>query len=212
MEALRVIEKVTSKIAPGRAPSFIEAHVIKALEAVGAGKGIGRKKLSEILGLGEGATRTLVRHLRNEGMIEVSRSGIVLSKFGEKVFSDLRSRISEEIEIPRSSLTMGSFNVAVLIRNAAGSVKYGVIQRDAAIKVGALGATTLVFSRNKLTIPGVSEDVLQKIQPIQDALISKLKPRENDVIIIGSADEKRAAEFGAKTAALELLKSTISVT
>ena len=208
MEALRMIEKVASKIAPGRTPSFIQAHVIKALEAIGAGKGVGRKKLSEILGLGEGATRTLVRHLRNERLIEVSKSGIVLSKFGEKVFSDLKSRISEEIEIPRSSLTIGSFNVAVLVRNAAGSVKYGVEQRDAAIKVGALGATTLVFSRNKLTMLGVSEDIFQKIQPIHDVLISKLKPRENDVIIIGSADEKRAAEFGAKTAALELLKST----
>jgi len=212
MEALRVIEKVASKIAPGRAPSFIGAHVIKALEAIGAGKGVGRKKLSEILRLGEGATRTLVRHLRNEGLIEVSRSGIALSKFGEKVFSDLRSRISEEIEIPRSSLTIGSFNVAVLIRNVAGSVKCGVEQRDDAIKVGALGATTLVFSHNKLIMPRISEDIFQKIQPIQDALISKLKPTENDVIIIGSAHEKRAAEFGAKTAALGLLKFTILVT
>ena len=212
MEALTVIEKVASKIAPGRAPSFIEAHVIKALEAISAGKGVGRTKLSEILGLGGGATRTLVRHLRNEGLIEVSRSGIVLSKFGEKVFSDLRSRISEETEIPKSPLTVGSFNVAILTRNAAGSVKYGVEQRDAAIKVGALGATTLVFRRNKLTMPGASEDIFQKIQPIHDALISRLKPRENDVIIIGSANEKRAAEFGAKTAAFELLKSTILVT
>ena len=163
MEAPRVIEKVASKIAPGRAPSFIEAHVIKALEAISAGKDVGRTKLSEILGLGEGVTRILVRHLRNEGLIEVSKSGMVLSKFGEEIFSDLRSRISQEIEIPRSSLTLGSFDVAVLSRNAAGSVKYGVEQRDAAIKVGALGATTLVFSRNKLTMPGVSEDILQKI-------------------------------------------------
>ena len=140
-------------------------------------------------------------------MIEVSRSGILLSKFGEKVFSDLRSRISEEIEIPKSPLTVESFNVAVLIRNAAGSVKYGVEQRDTAIKVGALGATTLIFSRNKLTMRGVSKDIFQNIQPIHDTLISRLKPTENDVIIIGSANKKRAAEFGAKAAALELLIS-----
>ena len=209
MEALRVIKKVASKIAPGRTPSFIEAHVIKALKAISTGKGVGRTKLSEILGLSEGATRTLVSHLRNEGLIEVSKSGIVLSKFGEKVFSDLRSRMSEEIEIPRSPLTVGSFNVAVLIRNAAGSVKYGVEQRDAAIKVGALGATILVFSHNKLTMPGVSEDIFQKSQSIHDALIAKLKPTENDVIIIGSANEKRTAELGAKTAAFELLKSAM---
>lgn len=207
MEAVRVIEKVASKIAPGRAPSFIEVHVIKALETISAGNGVGRIKLSEILGLGGGTIRTLVRHLRNEGMIEVSRSGIVLSKFGEKVFSDLRSRISEEIEIPKSPLTVGSFNVAVLIRNAAGSVRYGVEQRDAAIKVGALGATTLIFRSNELTMPGVSESIFQKIQPIHDLLTSKLKPRENDVIIMGSANEKQLAEFGAKMAAIELLKS-----
>lgn len=206
---LSIIERATRKIAPGQAPSFIEAHVIKALETISTGKGVGRIKLSEILGFGAGATRTLVRHLRNEGLIEVSRSGIVLSKFGERVYSDLRSRISDGIEIPKSSLTVGLFNVAILVRNASGLVKYGVEQRDAAIKMGALGATTLIFSRNKLTMPGVSVDIFQKVRPIHDTLISKLKPRENDVVIIGSADEKRAAEFGAKTAAIELLKSEI---
>jgi len=56
-------------------------------------------------------------------------------------------------------------------------------------------------------MPGVSKDIFQNIQPIHDTLISKLKPKENDVIIIGSANEKRAAEFGVKTAALELLIS-----
>jgi len=130
----------------------------------------------------------------------------VLSKYGEKILFELRSKIGEEIEIPRSSLTIGTFNIAILIRSAAGSVKYGVEQRDAAIKVGALGATTFVFSSNRLTMPGVGEDVFQNTQTIHDALVSTLKPKENDVIIIGSADEKRTAEFGAKTAALTLLR------
>ena len=207
METLRVIERVASKIAPGRVPSFLEAHVIKVIETIGAEEAIGRVRLSKILSLGEGATRTLVRHLVREGMIEVSRSGMVLSKFGEKVFSDLRSRISEEIEIPKSPMTVAPFNVAILVRNAASLVKYGVEQRDAAIKVGDSGATTLIFRSDKLTIRGMSEDVFKDIQPIRDTLISELKPRENDVVIIGSAEDKQSAEFGAKTAAFELLKS-----
>jgi len=87
-------------------------------------------------------------------------------------------------------------------------VTYGLEQRDAAIKAGASGATTLVFSHNRLAMPGTSEDVFQNIQLIHNMLVSKLKPRENDVIIIGSADDRLTAEFGAKAAVLVLLKST----
>jgi len=207
LNSLKVIEKVASKIAPGRIPSFTEIHVIKALETIGSEGAIGRKRLSELLGFGEGATRTLVRHLKLEGLIKTSKSGIALSRFGEKVFSELKSRISGGVEIPESPLAVGPFNVAVLIRNVAHLIKYGLEQRDAVVKVGALGATTLIFRRDKLTVPGVREDFLKDTQSIYETLVTKLEPREDDVIIIGSANEKRSAEFGAKAAAYELLKT-----
>ena len=207
MESLKVIEKVAEKLAPGRTPIFTEVHIVKALETVSAEEAVGRIKLSKTLGLGEGATRTLVKHLRNEGIIEISKSGIILSAFGRELFSILMSKIGGETEVPESSLTVESFNVAVLIRDAADVVTYGLEQRDAAIKAGASGATTLVFSHNRLAMPGISEDVFQNIRSVHDMLISNLKPKENDVIIIGSADDRLTAEFGAKAAALELLKS-----
>ena len=207
MESLKVIEKVARKLAPGRSPTFSEVHIIKALETINVEEAVGRIKLSKTLELGEGATRTLVKHLRNEGIIEISRSGIVLSDAGRRLLSALRSKIGREMEVPKSSLTVGSFNVAVLIRDEADMVTYGLEQRDAAIKAGASGATTLVFSHNRLAMPGISEDVFQNIESIHDMLISRLKPEENDVIIIGSADDRLTAEFGAKAAVLELLKS-----
>ena len=202
---LRVIERVASKLAPGQPPLFMEAHVIKALERVDAGL-VGRTKLSKTLGLGGGTTRTLVKHLRNEGLIEILRSGMVLTKFGKKVLSNIKSKIPKEIEVPESPVTVGPFNIAILVRNAAHKLKYGIEQRDAAIKVGALGATTLVFTDNKLIMSRVDDETLQRIEPIHDALISELKPRENDVIIIGSANNKLTAELGAKAAALDLFK------
>ena len=207
MESLKVIEKVAEKLAPGRTPTFTQVHIIKALETISAEEAVGRIKLSKTLGLGEGATRTLVKHLRNEGIIEISRSGIILSESGRKLLSVLQSKIGGKTEVPESSLTVGSFNVAVLIRDEADAVTHGLEQRDAAIKAGASGATTLVFSHNKLAMPGISEDVSQNIKSIYDMLISKLKPKENDVIIIGSAEDRFTAEFGAKAAVLELLKS-----
>lgn len=168
---------------------------------------MGRIKLSKRLGLGEGTTRTLIKRLQKEKLIEISRSGIELSEYGKNLFSALRAEISKGIEIPPSPLTIGTFNVAVLVRDAGSAVKYGLEQRDVAIMTGAHGATTLIFSKNKLSMPGVAEDVFKDIPSMRDILLFKLKPKENDVIIIGSAEDKRSAEFGAKMAALQLLKS-----
>jgi len=206
LELLEVIERVASKIAPGRAPSFNEAQVVKALEIIGAYGTVGRVRLSKELELGEGATRTLLKHLKKEGLIEGSRRGITFSEHGKKLFSNLRSKISEGIEVPNSALTVGPFNMAVLVRDTAHRVRKGVEQRDTAIKAGALGATTLIFSRNKLTMPSSEEDVFKGISSIHDMLVSKLDPKENDVIIIGSGENKTSAEIGAKMAALKLLR------
>ena len=208
MEILEVVERVAGKIAPGRSPLFTEAHVVKALEEINAQKGVGRLKLSKELQLGEGAARTLVKHLKNERLIEISKLGITLSEYGKRIFSDLRAVLSEQIEVPSSLLTVGLFNVAILVRGRANAVKYGLEQRDVAIMAGAKGATTLVFSKNKLTMPSSrEEDVFKGNLTIRNLLLSKLNPKEGDVIIIGSADEKIRAEFGAKMAAIQLLKT-----
>ena len=208
MKPLRTLGKVASKLAPGRAPYFIEAHLVKALQIVDSEGPVGRVRLSKILGLGEGAVRTLVKHLKNEGLIKISRTGIILTDSGKKLSSFLNSRISSETEVPQSSLTVGPFNIAVLVKNVADAIKYGLEQRDAAIKVGASGATTLIFSHGGLVMPGAEgEDVFKNIPAIRDVLISKLKPREGDVVIIGSGNDRLAAELGAIAAALETLKS-----
>jgi predicted transcriptional regulator len=181
--------------------------VLKALEIIGGGEAVGRIRLSKELELGEGATRTLVKHLKNEGIIKVSKYGIVLSEQGKKMFSDLKFKISEGIEVPPNPLTVGPFNIAVLVRGLAHKIKQGLEQRDTAIKAGALGATTLIFSRNRLTMPSSKGDIFEGIPSIRDMLVSKLGPKENDIIIIGSGENKISAEIGAKMAALELLKS-----
>ena len=206
MKTLEIVARVAAKIAPGRLPSFAEAHVVMALEDISNVGTVGRLKLSKDLQLGEGETRTLVRHLKKEGVVEVSRSGISLSVAGRKLLSSLRAILSEQVEIPSSPLTVGRFNVAVQVKEMKNSVRYGLEQRDAAITADAKGATTLVFTKNGLTMPGTGE-VLSKTGSFIVAALSKLNLKEGDVIIIGSADERFKAELGVKTAALELLKA-----
>jgi len=206
LKILETVARVAAKIAPGRFPSFAEAHVIEALEDISSLGTVGRLKLSKDLDLGEGEARTLIRHLKNEGLIEVSKSGISLSAAGKKFLSSLRAVLSEPVEMPFTPLTVGRFNVAVRVAGMKDSVKYGLEQRDSAIMAGAKGATTLIFTKNRLTMPSTEGDAPKRDVSILTAL-SKLSLSEGDVIIIGSADEKIKAELGAKTAALQLLKS-----
>jgi predicted transcriptional regulator len=187
----------------------MEAHIVKALRTIDYEGPVGRVKLSRALGLGEGMIRTLIKHLINEGLIETSRTGIVLTKSGKKLSLDLKSRISESIEAPQSSLTVGPLNIAILVKNAADTIKGGIEQRDAAIKVGALGATTLVFKHGKLSMPLENQDAFKDIPTIREGLISGLNTQENDVIIIGTANDKSTAELGAIAATLETLKAAV---
>ena len=207
MSLLDIIERVTSKIAPGPTPSFNEAHVVKALELIGDCERIGRIRLSRELGLGEGTTRTLLKHLKNEGITSSSRSGILLSENGKKLFSELRSKLSASKEVPSSPLTFGSCNIAVLVRNSAKAVGSGMEQRDVAIKSGASGATTLIFSSNKLTLPMGEENIAESMPELHDKLVTQFSPEENDVIIVGCGESKDKAEVGAKMAAIKLLKN-----
>ena len=207
MNLVEIIERVTRKIAPGPAPSFNEAHVVKALELIAEYGNVGRIRLSKELGLGEGTTRTLLKHLKNEGITQSSRSGRSFSEDGKKLFSGLRSKLSEGVEVASSPLTVGPFNIAVLVRDSAKAVGSGMEQRDMAIKSGASGATTLIFSSNKLSLPTGEENLSESMPKLHKKLITQFNPKENDVIIVGCAENRRLAETGAKMAAIKLLKN-----
>ena len=207
LKTLAAIEKVAGKIAPGRAPYFVEAHIVKALAIIDAEAPVGRMRLAKSLGLGEGAVRTLIKHLEKEGLAVTSRDGMALTDTGRRLIFDTKQRISRSTEVQKSPLTVGTFNMAILVKNASKAVRAGLEQRDAAIRVGAQGATTLVFNQQELTMPLAQEDVFKSIPGVRKELVSQLKPHENDVIVIGSAGDKLTAEYGAIAAALETLKA-----
>jgi hypothetical protein len=80
-------------------------------------------------------------------------------------------------------------------------------QRDIAIKSGASGATTLVFSDDRLRLPTGEENLYESMPSLHSELVSKLGPNQNDVIIVGSGESRNLAETGAKMAAIKLLKN-----
>ena len=85
-------------------------------------------------------------------------------------------------------------------------IKDGIAQRDAAIRMGASGATTLLFKDNKFLIPQTDFDSLKDEHQLSEQMIKNLHPQDGDVIIIGSDNYSRMkAEFAAKSAALRTI-------
>jgi len=207
LDPLEVIEKVASKIAPGPTPSFNEAHVVKTLETISDYGNVGRVSLSKKLKLGIGTTRTILKHLKKEGLIEGSKFGFVLSERGKILFSNLRLIISKGVGIPNSPMTVGPVVNAILVKDAARKVGGGAEQRNTAIRAGARGATTLIFSQKKLIMASKKDHSVEDVLPISDILLSSLNPEENDVIIIGSGEDRTTAEIGAIMASTKLLKA-----
>lgn len=183
--------------------SFDMVHVFKTLQLIEVYGHVSREMLCDELELGEGATRTLMKHLKMQNLIESTNAGTKMSKKGNALFNEFLSSIPYELSLSKCSITLGKHNYAVLVKQMGSTVKSGIEQRDAAIKMGASGATTLLFIDNKFFIPLTGFDALQNEFRLSKQLIETLHPEDGDVIIIGTDDHsEKKAEFAAKSAAL----------
>ncbi len=183
----------------GPAPKFNDYHIWKSIMSMDIDEPIGRKKLSSILGIGEGSTRTILNILLDNKYIDIDKSGITLTKEGD----EYRSLIFLDAKpVTIMDLTIGQYNCAVLIKHAARRISFGCEERDSAIISGAKGATTLICSNNRLLFPGsdypVDDDTERRIRDI-------FAVRNDDAIIIGTADTYDLAECGAISAALNTM-------
>ncbi len=200
---VKLLEKVSHQYSPSRQLSFGIGHIFKALQLAKMNGHISRDLLIKELSLGGGSIKTLVKHLKTTDMIKTSNAGTILTEKGERIISQILLHIPKETVIPSSSITIGKFNYAVLVKDSANSIHSGIEQRDIAIKSGAAGATTLLFKDGKFLVPKTNFDALANELNIQKVLKKKLQPDDNDVIIIGSDNiSKQNAEIAAKNAAL----------
>jgi hypothetical protein len=200
---VKTLQKVASRIAPSRILSFEVVHVLKTLQLIKERGHVSRHTLCKKLDLGEGTVKTLVKHLKIYDLVETDNTGTRISEKGNKLLSELELSIPAEMSISTCSIALGKFNYAILLKQMSYVIKTGIEQRDAAIKMNALGATTLVYRDKKFMIPNTNFDALHKEQKLHTLLLDGLNPEEDDVLIIGSDNKsQRVAEFAAKSAAL----------
>jgi predicted transcriptional regulator len=204
---LNTIISVSKTPTPGPASVFTAVHVSRAILHIGDQGPIGRIELSRKLGVGEGAVRTIIRHLTKAKLVDIAKEGCVLTQHGTVLYKSLRAKLSEIRLVNARQLALDKASAAVLVRGSGKLVNRGIEQRDAAIRVGATGACTLVYKNGELVMP-MSEGESWIQQP-HDLLFAELRkafsPNNNDVITIVSAPNQELAEHSAMAAALTLL-------
>lgn len=181
---------------------FTDANVYYALYLLAGGKKIGRKKLAELVGIGEGSMRRILEKFRDWNFIVIKQTGITITKVGLDFLDQVPLRLID-IQLNESS-TVGEYTQGVLVYGVSSKIINGMEQRDAGIKAGASGCTTIVLRDNVLLIPPDwnldehSPEIAYKIR--KDSAITS-----DDAIIVGSGSSKIVAIEAALNAAFELL-------
>jgi len=206
LRSLARLLQIREKKLQGPSPTFERAHLLLAFLTIGESGTIGRHSLAARAGLGEGAVRTVLKRLHEEGLTDADASGCHLTRGGMEAYSSLIKKISPMTTIEGSRLTMGAAQVAVSVRDGGDLVRSGIEQRDSAIGLGAAGATTYVVRGSRFTIPGGSDDC-EKDFPSRSwkVLRERLRPKDGDAVILCGSDKEETAELGALSAALTLL-------
>mgnify|MGYP002000556584 FL=1 len=209
MAFLPILRQISSTKPAGPSRTFTELQVVRALLILGERKILGRTLLSRLLKTGSGAIRTMISDLEEHGIINIEKSGCSLTLKGLNVYKEIHEKIPKVTKIDAGRLSISNFDAAALVNDVSKLIHHGIEQRDAAIRVGAKGATTLIYENNKFTLPRGSIDCAKDFPSDIWIMLEKLfNPSDGDVIIVSSADNEESAIYGSLAGALTLVDDT----
>ncbi len=178
---------------------FTDANVYWALHTLSSGKRMGRKRLADEIGVGEGSMRRILETLREWEMIQIKQSGITITRSGLGFLSEIPLKV---IDVDLGDSIVGDYSQSVLVFNVADKIQNGMQQRDAGIRVGATGCTTLVIRDGNLIIPPDWNMDVERPEIAKNVRATGIT--DKDAIIVGSGNDQRTAMMAALTAAFEL--------
>ncbi len=179
---------------------FNDANVYWSLHILSDGRRMGRKRLAEEVGVGEGSMRRIIDTLKEWDFINIKQTGITITKAGLSFLEQIPMR---PVDIHIEESVEGEYQQGVLVLGGVGKVVNGMEQRDAGIKVGAEGCTTIVIRDGNLMIPP-DWNLDEKDPELAYRIRKDIGLTENDALIIGGSDTKTSAIEAAVTAALAM--------
>ncbi len=179
---------------------FTDANVYWALYVLSDGKRMGRKRLADEIGVGEGSMRRILETLRQWEMITIKQTGITITRSGLGFLAEIPIKV---VDLDLKDAIVGTYGQAVVVYGVGKKIENGMQQRDAGIKAGATGCTTLVIRNGALMVP--PDWNMDEKNPAVAARVREVTNiTEDDAIIVGSAYDQHTAIVAALTAAFEL--------
>ncbi len=207
MAFLETLRRISSTKPQGPSRTFNELEMIRAILLLGERTVLGRTLLARLLGTGSGAIRTLINDLDKEKILAVEPTGCRLTDKGLKIYRDIAESIPVITQLDAGRLSVARCDAGAIVKNASGRVRLGIEQRDAAVRVGAKGATTIVYNDGRFEIPMGSKDCAHDYpDEVWNRLVATFSPADRDVIVVSSADDADTALYGALAGALTLLE------
>jgi len=201
---LETLREVLDSDYRGPRAVFTQVHVLKALIAIGRAGSVGRGRLGTLTGLGQGEVRTLIKRMKDNDLIVIEANGCALSRKGDREYGKISSLLPWSSPVDAGALELGDRCWAVIVSGGAKKVRYGIEQRDAAIKAGADGAFTAIFRADRFTVPGEGTDC-EKDGPSDPWItIRKAGPRDGDAAVVTGSPSETDSEDGALAAVLTL--------
>jgi len=199
---IQILQDIVSRKGSAKVLTFSAPHVFKALQLLNDDQFVSRSSFCRQLHMGEGAVKTMISHLKEESMVDSTKSGTYLTNKGKNFIKNLVDVIAAETPIKKCQIAQGKFNYAVILKKYSFATKSGMEQRDHAILYGAIGATTLLYKDERFVFPHENIDCLLQDSNTRNALLSRLEPENGDMIIIASAADPFVAEIASKNSAL----------
>jgi len=180
---------------------FSDASIYWALHILSDGKRLGRVKLADLVGIGEGSMRRIVDTLKEWNFITVKQTGITITKAGLSFLTQIPVRM---VDVNIGESTVGDYFQGVVVLGVSEKIHNGMQQRDAGIKVGASGCTTVVIRDGVLMIPP-DWNIDERNPELAYNIRKETGMTQEDVLIVGSGSTKTLAVEAAINAAFELI-------
>lgn len=169
---------------------------------------IGRYRLKDMLEMSEyeGIVKLMLSDLRKRGYVSPGKLGSKLTVKGEKLLVQ-HLKAYDVVDVKDFDvlyLKTGPVSVGIQIRGKANKIRFGIEQRDAAVRAGAKGATVLTFKEGVLGLPPMFDDLSSKYPELAAKILETYNLINGDIIIFVSAENRWRALEGALAAALSL--------